>query len=139
MEKKTKLFAIVFLLLLCTGTISQARTRIEKQYENKGTAIIHKGVVVNDILLMDNAFKQHIILKKANQWLMKKYDSQTIKIVDETIMVVNPECQLFLEFVDGGFTYTFSTEIKNSETNQQQIIDYLVQYIRTCKLENMSW
>jgi hypothetical protein len=123
------------------ATMVQARKPVIQEY--KGIAVIDAGITVNgNRTLVDNAYKQHTLLKKANQWLIKNYDKDSILIAGETITLNTKDFRLFLEFSDGVFKYCFTDKMKDEKKfnfTYQHVMDDLVQYVRTCKLESNSW
>ena len=122
------------------ATTIQARKPVMQDY--KGVAIIDAGITINGKLLVDNAYKQHTLLKKAEQWLVKNYDKTAILVVENTITVNTKDYRLFLEFSDGVIKYCFTDKIKDDKkliVMGQQVMDNLVQYVRTCRLESNSW
>jgi hypothetical protein len=134
-------------MLLLMSTILIATTiQAYKSIEGppyKGIAVIDSGVIVDGgKILIDNAYKQHVLLKKAEQWLLKNYDKNVILIAENTITVNTKDYRLLLEFKDGVFEYCFTNKIKDEKklmTIGQQIIDNLSQYVLTCRLENNTW
>jgi hypothetical protein len=129
----------MFFLSICTGTILQAQQDKKiKTFDNQGTAVINQIVLPDGKIVVDNAFKQHTLFKKAKQWIDKNYTAR-VTTDQDVIYVENDEYKLVLVFQDGMFTYHFRNNIKGLEMKQQQIIDTLVQYVRTCKLEDTSW
>lgn len=135
-----KLLTLVF-LSICMGMISQPQIK-KAPIEYKGVAVIKKNVLADGKTVVSNGYRQHILMKKAKQWIVKYYVNDTIMVVSENIRVETQDYSLFLEFTDGEFKYCFTSRLKDEKkliTTGQQIIGNLSQYVRSCELEDKSY
>jgi hypothetical protein len=137
-----KLLTLVF-LSICMGMISQPQAK-KAPIEYKGVAVINKNILADGKIIVANPYKQHMLMKKAKQWIVKNYFNvnDSIMVVGESISVENQDYSLLLEFTDGEFKYCFTDKLKDEKkliTTGQQIIGNLSKYVLTCKLEDKSW
>ncbi len=98
----------------------------------------YKGVVNLDGILMekgrtvvDKAYKQNALFKKAKQWADEHYEGGTAMLVNKTdFTVIADDYQLTLKFKDGVFEFIFTDDGKIDEKKEQKIIDHLTEYIK---------
>ena len=137
-----KILAFVFLFsLILPATFAQKYQKDSTGY--RGVAVIDASIIGDGgKILVDNAYKQHTLYKKAKQWVSKNY--QKIYYTTDGQERIVAECDdysLSLRFSDGVFTFTFKDIVvkKDLWRTEQQVVDRLVQYVKTCKLEDITW
>jgi hypothetical protein len=128
-----KIFVLMFLSFMALSFTALAREKQVNEY---------RGVSVIDRSMMVDVYKQHTLLKKANQWLVKNYDKNSIVVENEkeTITLTTTEFTVLLRFRNGEFSFLFTDTFGTKEIHEkeQQVIDYLTQYVSTCKPEDQN-
>lgn len=134
-----KLLTLVFLLIyiiICMGTISESQQVKKAPIEYQGFALFSKNI------FMPDAYKQHVLLKKAKQWIIKNCSNDTIMVVGESINIENQDYNLLLKFTDGEINFRFTSNLKDKKKlalTGQQLMDRLTGYVRICELNDKSY
>ena len=134
-----RLLFIVFTLLFTVTLVQGRSSGIKKTttvYEGSRGVVKLSGVRVGPEI----AFTQHTLYKKAKQWADSTYKPGTPMLVDKNgFTVIADKYKLRLDFKDNVFFFTFFSDTKMTEKDEQLIINKLTEHIKTSKLSNPSW
>ena len=82
-----RLLFIVFTFLFITNlTQGSDVKKIVMAHEYKGTTKLSGTDVGGGKILVDNAYKQHLLMKKAKQWADEHYETGTAMLVNKTVL-----------------------------------------------------
>jgi hypothetical protein len=131
------LFTLLFfsITIFITTVLLTEDSSVKREYRYQSTFKFGGIQVTNNLKMNYNAYKQHVLVLKTEQWINYTYgkDAQ-YSIEDSKIIIKNQNYTLLLTFYDNRFKYKYTNKI--TKQKGQEVISNLIQYIETCILED---